>query len=369
MANNNDLLYQVALTMVPQIGPVQAKLLLQHCNIEEIFHAKRSFLERIEGIGPVRASCITSFRDFNLAEKEIRFIEKYNIRTLFITDEKYPRRLLTCYDSPTLLYFKGDLNLNAEKIISVIGTRHNSDYGRMITEKLIKELAGTGIVVISGLAFGIDAIAHKAALKNNLSTVAVLAHGLDQVYPYEHRHLATEMIKNGGGMLTEFRSLTKPDKHNFPSRNRIVAGMSDAVVVIETGAKGGSMITVDLANGYNKDVFAIPGRATDAKSTGCHDLIRTNKAQLITSGDELLEIMQWKNSEKSLPKKIQRELFIELAPEEKIIIEILKEKNAVHIDEINLRSGLSSSTIAGAVLNLEMQGVVRARPGKFYVLE
>lgn len=366
---SKELLYQMALTMIPNIGPVQAKLLLQHCNAEEIFHAKKTFLEKIEGIGPVRAASIVAFRDYAQVEEEIKFIEKYKIKTLFITDTNYPKRLLNCYDSPTLLYYKGEADLNNDKIVAIIGTRSNTDYGKQVTEKLVKDLAGQQVLITSGLAFGVDAIAHKSAVKNGLPTVGALAHGLDQVYPFDHSSLAKDMIRNGGGLLTEFRSLTRPDKHNFPSRNRIVAGMSDAIIVVETGIKGGSMITAELANGYNKDVFAFPGKTIDIKSAGCNYLIRNNKAMLITDAAELLQVMQWEeklSNKKDLKK--QRELFVEMTAEEKIIVTILQEKEIVHIDEINSKSGLSSSAIAGAILNLELQGLVISSPGKLYKL-
>ena len=366
---NHELLYQIALTLVPQIGPVQAKILLQHCNPEEIFHAKRSFLEKIEGIGNIRAASIASFRDFSRAEQEIRFIEKFRITPLFIGDPGYPKRLLTCYDSPVMLYYKGNADLNPVKTISVIGTRNHTEYGKQVTEKLIRDLADQSVLILSGLAFGIDAVAHKSALKNNLPTVAVLAHGLDQVYPPEHLSLARDIVKENGGLLTEFRSHSKPDKHNFPSRNRIVAGMSDAVIVIETGIKGGSMITAELGNGYNKDVFAVPGRATDTKSAGCNELIRTNKAVLVSDAQELIDLMQWEDKKSTLnEKKKQRELFIELSAEEKILVEILHKKNLVQIDELKLTCGLSNSMIAKCILNLEIQGIIETLPGKQYRL-
>lgn len=365
----NDLLYQVALTLVPNIGPVQAKILLQHCEAEEIFHAKKAYLEKIEGIGPIKAASITAFKDFSEAEEEIKFIEKYKIKTLFLSDKDYPQRLLNCYDSPTLLYYKGEADMNASKIIAIIGTRSHTDYAKQVTEKIVKELAEQNVIIISGLAFGVDAIAHKAALKNDLPTVGVLAHGLDQIYPYEHAGLAKDMIKHAGGLLTEFRSKTKPDKHNFPTRNRIVAGMSDATVVIETGIKGGSMITAELANGYNKDVFALPGKVTDTKSAGCNYLIKNNKAMLLTDGKEILEVMGWEEKKSQKTKiKSQKELFIELSKDEKIVVEILKEKDSAHIDEINLKSGLSSSAVAAAILNLELQNVMVSLPGKIYRL-
>ena len=365
---NSELLYQLGLTLVPNIGPVQAKILLQHCEAEEIFHAKKSFLEKIEGIGTVRAASIVSFRDFSEAEEEIKFIEKYKIKTLFLTDKDYPQRLLNCYDSPTLLYYKGDADLNASKIIAVIGTRSHTDYAKQVTEKLVKEIAAQNVTVISGLAFGVDAIAHKAAMKNNLPTIGVLAHGLDHIYPSEHSGLAKEIIKENGGLLTEFRSNTKPDKHNFPTRNRIVAGMSDATIVIETGVKGGSMITAELANGYNKDVFAFPGKVTDAKSAGCNYLIKNNKAMLLTDAEELLQVMGWEERKKKSEARSQKKLFIELSPDEKIIVDILRQKDTINIDELNMNSGLSSSAVAAAILSLELQNVMVSLPGKLYRL-
>lgn len=364
---SDQLLYQLALTYIPGIGPVQAKLLLQHCEAEEIFHAKRSFLEKIEGIGPTRAKAIAAFTDFKRAEEEIRFIEKYAICPLFISDKDYPKRLLNCYDSPILLFYKGNSDLNAEKTIALIGSRSHTEYARQVVDKLVAELASHHITIISGLAYGVDALAHKAALRNGLPTVGVLAHGLNQVYPPEHTGLAKEMIRQGG-LLTEFGSRSKPDKHNFPVRNRIVAGMSDAVIVVETGIKGGSMITAEIANNYNKDVFALPGKITDAKSAGCNFLVKQNKAILLTDGEQLLETMGWLVKQKKKSRIIQQRLFAELKPEEQTITRILENKEAVHIDEINARSGMSTSSVAAAILSLELQNVVVSLPGKQYCL-
>jgi DNA processing protein len=364
---SKDLLYQIALTLIPNIGPVQAKLLLQHCEAEEIFHAKKHFLEKIEGIGPVRATAISSFKNFSEAEAEIKFIEKYKIKPLFLTNPAYPKRLLNCYDSPTMLYYKGEADLNTEKTIAIIGTRSCTDYAKQVTEKLIKDLVTANVTIVSGLAYGVDALAHKAAIKNNLPTIGCLAHGLDQIYPTEHSSLAKDMIKQGGGLLTEFRSKTKPDKHNFPSRNRIVAGMCDATVVVETSIKGGSIITAELANGYNKDVFAFPGKTIDAKSEGCNHLIKNNKAVLITNTEDITATLGWQTNKKIKAKK-QKELFIELTADEKIIASIISEKETAPIDEINQKSGLSSSAVAAAILNLELQNVIVSLPGKLYRL-
>ncbi len=364
---HSELLYQLALTLVPNIGDVHAKVLVQHFgDATAVFKAKQSLLEKLEGIGEVRAKSIKAFNDFHLAESELKFIEKYKIRPLFLTDEAYPKRLLNCYDSPTLLFYKGTADLNSSKIISIVGTRNNTDYGKAFTEGLVSDLAAQNIVIVSGLAFGIDAMAHKAAIKYGLPTIGVVGHGLNKIYPSQHAQLAKEMITAGGGILTEFFHNIKPDKHNFPLRNRIVAGMSDATIVVETAVKGGSMITAKLADGYNRDVFAVPGRTTDKGSAGCNHLIKYNKAILLTDADELLDVLGWK--EKKAKAKKQRELFIELTPDEENVLQLLQTKEALHIDEINSVSGLSSSTVAAAILNLELQGIVQSHPGKMYKL-
>ncbi|MEP6711785.1 MAG: DNA-processing protein DprA [Ferruginibacter sp.] len=364
---NNDLLYQIALTQIPNIGDVHAKALINiYGDAASIFKAPKKELENIEGIGTVRANSIKSFHDFTCCEEEIAFIEKYKITPLFITDEKYPQRLLNCYDSPALLYYRGNADLNNAKIVSIVGTRNHSDYGKQICEKLVEELKEQNILIVSGLAFGIDTIAHKSALKNNLQTVAVLAHGLDRIYPSQNKSLAKQMTTQGG-LLTDFKSSTNPDKQNFPKRNRIVAGICDALVVIESSKKGGSLITAELANSYNKDVFTIPGRATDIKSEGCNYLIKNNKASLITGAGDLLEMMNWDENKKINPKK-QRELFIELTPDEKIVIDILQQQDAIQIDELYFKTGLSSSAVASALLMLEMQSVILSLPGKVYKL-
>jgi len=366
---NSDLLHQLALTLVPNIGDVHAKILVQHFgDATSVFEAKVSQLEKIEGIGTVRARSIKHFNDFATAEKELKFIEKFKIKTLFINDKDYPRRLLNCYDSPTLLFYKGTADLNVSKIVAIVGTRSNTDYGKVFTEKLVKDLSTHNILIVSGLAFGIDSFAHKAAIKNNLKTIGVVGHGLDKIYPTEHTALAKDMIKEEGGILTEFFSGTKPDKHNFPLRNRVVAGLCDATVIVETNIKGGSMITAKLADAYNRDVFAVPGRTIDKNSGGCNYLIKNNKAILLTDAEELIDLMGWADKKSKVKSQKQRDLFIEMTVEEKIIVQLLQEKNAVAIDEINLQSGLTSSAVAAAILNLEFQGVVASMPGKMYKL-
>jgi DNA processing protein len=363
----HDVLYQVALTLVPQIGDVHAKALVGHFgDAQSVFKARKKDLENLEGMGTVRASNIKAFTNYKRCEEELAFIEKYKITPLFINQPTYPKRLLNCYDSPVLLYYRGNTDINQQKIISVVGTRNNSDYGKTVCETLLQNLANEKILIVSGLAFGIDTIAHKAALKNNLDTVGVLAHGLDRIYPAQNKTLARQMTEQGG-LLTEFMSNTNADKQNFPKRNRLVAGMCDVVLVVETGKKGGSLITAELGNNYNKDVFAIPGRTTDVNSEGCNYLIKNNKAALINDADDLLEMMGWSSQLKKQTAK-QTQLFIELSDDEKIIVNLLQQQAQVHIDELYLKSGLSSSAVAAALLMLEMQGVIICLPGKMYKL-
>ena len=362
-----DTIYQIALTMINGIGAVQAKNLFDHFeNAVAVFKASKKELSSIDGIGEMKAKEIKAFDLWSDAEKEIAFCEKHHIDILFLNDENYPKRLLNCYDAPTVLYYRGTANLNQHKIISIIGTRNNTDYGKQITENIIEELAAHQVLIVSGLAFGIDSIAHKTALQQHLPTVGVLAHGLDTIYPSQHKAMAKEMLLNGG-LLTEFKQSTKPDKHNFPRRNRIVSGMSDATIVIETAAKGGSMITAELTYNYNRDLFAVPGKITDSKSSGCLKLIQQQKAIVFTSVEDFLFEMGWQDNKKNMVKK-QRELFIELTADEKILVNILKEKESLTIDEIYLQSGLSSSSVAAAILNLELQNVLLSLPGKVYKL-
>jgi len=362
--SQNDLRYQIALTLINGIGVVQAKQLMEHFgDAESIFKARRKDLDLMEGIGEIKARQIKDFTDFTTAEEEIEFCEKHHISVLFLTDKNYPQRLLTCYDAPTLLYYRGNADLNAPKIISIVGTRNNTDYGKQITEKFIEEIRAQNVLIVSGLAFGIDGIAHKAALQNKMATVGVLGHGLDIIYPSLHKSLAKEMLLNGG-LLTEYRKNTQPDKYSFPRRNRIVAGMSDVTLVIETAAKGGSMITAELAYNYNRDLFALPGKVTDKRSSGCLTLIRQNKAVLFTNAAEFMDDMGWEQRPVAPPK--QKDLFVELNDNEKIIVTLLKEKETVSIDELYLKSGLSSSSVAAALLNLELQNILVSLPGKMY---
>jgi DNA processing protein len=353
--------HQLALTMVPDLGPILRKKLIQHFEkASSIFSAKKKELAAVEGIGDWVARQIKIWDDFSLVEDELLFIEKNKIQTLFLTDDFYPQRLLNCYDSPTLLYWKGNGDLNTKKTIAIIGTRNNTNYGKQVTETLIKQLP-KDVLVISGLAYGIDAIAHKAALNNHLQTIGVLGHGLDDLYPAQNKSLAKEILEQGG-LLTEFKQKTKPDKHNFPRRNRVVAGLADATLVIETDSKGGSMITADLAFNYNKEVFAVPGRLNDAKSNGCLQLIQQNKAAVYTDAAYLLESMGWTSTKKQVKKQL--EIFALLSPEEQTVVNILASKAQFTIDELCATTHLSSSKMAGILLSLELQNVVQIIPGK-----
>lgn len=357
---DENVFYRIALTLIPNIGPVHARTLLSaYPNAKTIFKTPVSKLERLPGIGNVRAKAVRSFKDFHLVEKEIAFIEKNHIQLIEITDNNYPKRLMNCDDAPIILYYKGNLDLNTQRIIAVIGTRHNTEYGRMLCERFIAELP-KDILVVSGLAHGIDSIVHKSCLKNNIGTVGVLGHGLDRIYPSQNKVLAKQMLEHGG-LLTDFISETNPDRENFPKRNRIVAGMCDATVVIESGNSGGSIITADIAASYNRDVFAFPGRVSDTYSDGCNALLFYNKAQLIRNAADLLYWMNWEDTKKNT---IQRSIFLELDAEEQIIADHLKEKE-MHIDEMT-DWGFTPGKLSGLLLNLELKGALSALPGKRY---
>lgn len=357
----DTLMYTIALTLIPGIGAVHARHLLTSYNDPRyVFKASLKQLEKVEGIGPIRARLIKSFHAFDQAENELRFIEKNNIRPLLITDTDYPKKLLHCDDAPLILYYKGQANLNADKTVAIIGTRHHTPYGRQLCESFVAALP-PDVLVVSGLAHGIDSIAHKSALHFNLPTVGVLGHGLDRIYPSQNRSLAKHMLEQGG-LLTDFVSNTNPDKENFPKRNRIVAGMCDATVVIESGLSGGSIITAALANSYNRDVFAFPGRIHDCFSEGCNELIRNHKAALIRNTQDFLDWMNW-NTPETVPV-IQRSLFPELSENEQKVANLLQQAEA-HIDELS-DTGFTPGTLSALLLSLEMKGWVMSLPGKKY---
>jgi DNA processing protein len=367
---SDELLYQIGLTLINGIGDGHAKNLLAYCgSAGAVFEANKSSLLKIPGVGEIVANAVINGKTIlHEAEQEIRFIEENNIAPLFFTDTDYPHRLKFCNDSPILLYYKGNANLNAQKIVAVVGTRLPTEYGKEQTEKFISELKGSGILVVSGLAYGIDVLAHKKALENDLDTVGVVAHGLDRIYPQLHESIAMKMQKMGG-ILTDFKSGTNPDAVNFPKRNRIVAGMCDALVVMESKRDGGSLITATIANSYNKDVFAFPGRANDPQSEGCNAIIKMNRASLIENAADLFYSMGWDTEMTEKKKKMnQIPLPLKLSEEEQKIINAFANKKQVHMDEISYVSSFPISKVSSLLLQLEFSNIIRSHPGKMYSL-
>lgn len=369
MASPDKLLYRIALTQINGVGDILSKMLLQAVGDEEaIFKSSRKSLLAIQGIASKLVDEILNPKVLIRAEKELAFIDKNNISTYFITDEDYPSRLKDCSDSPILFYFKGKANLNAQKIISIVGTRNSTNYGNEFCNTFIQELSSevNDLLVVSGLAYGIDINAHKAALKNDMPTIGVLAHGLDRIYPHAHRQTAIEMLEKGG-LLSDFPSNTEPDKFNFVRRNRIVAGLADATIVVESSAKGGSLITADIANSYCRDVFAVPGKTTDSKSIGCNNLIANHKGDLLASTQYFLQQMGWdKQSVRHANKPKQQELFIELNNEEQSIVNILSAQDSLHVDQLATHTQIPVYQLFPILLNLELKGVIKNMPGNFY---
>jgi len=367
---NQDLIYQIGITLVKGIGNITAKQIIDTLgDVSLLFKEKKHLLERIPGISRRIISEIYNLEVLRRAEKEILFIEKNKIAPLFITDKDYPERIKDCVDAPVLLYFRGNVNFNQEKVISIVGTRNASVYGREVTEKIIAELADLcpEILIISGLAYGIDIYSHKASLKNNLSTVGVLAHGLDRIYPHVHRNIAIEMLENGG-LLTDFMSETTPDRQNFVKRNRIVAGISDCTIVIESAKKGGALITANIADSYSKDVFAVPGKVTDSYSLGCNDLIKQKKAALITNAEDIFREMCWNNEKTDSKKSVQRSLFVDLTAEEQMVVDLLAQSESMQLNNMAVELNISVSKLAFLLFELEMKGVIRCMPGGIYRL-
>jgi DNA processing protein len=366
---NQDLIYQIGITLVKGIGNITAKQIIDTLgDVSLLFKEKARLLEQIPGISKKIISEIRNPAVLRRAEKEIMFIEKNKITPLFIKNTGYPERLKDCVDAPVLLYFRGNANLNTQKIISLVGTRNASSYGKEVTEKILCDIAEfcPDVLVVSGLAYGIDICSHKGALKNNLPTVGVLAHGLDRIYPYVHRNIAVEMLEIGG-LLTEFLSGTTPDRQNFVKRNRIVAGMSDCTIVIESAGKGGALITASIADSYNRDVFAVPGKITDAYSLGCNNLIKYKKAALITSAEDIFREMCW-NDEKNNKQKqaVQRSVFVDLSEEERPIVELLNQSEGMQLNTMAIELNLPISKLSFLLFELEMKGVIRCMPGGIY---
>lgn len=361
-----SLLHNVALSFVKNLGPVAAKSLMAYLGgAEEVFRTSPVKMATIPGIGEKRASQWDFDSALKFAEKEMLFAEKQGIDIIYYTDARYPKRLKNCADSPILLYAKGKMELNMPKVISIVGTRNATDYGKQLCHQLVEELQQYNVLIVSGLALGIDVAAHKECLKMNVPTVGVLGHGLDRLYPNLNRPTADKMLANGG-LLTEYPSGTTPDRENFPQRNRIVAGMADATVVIEASLKGGALITAEIANSYNRDVFAFPGRLDDVYSEGCNFLIRNNKASLLTCVADLAFSLGWEKADNAKPVE-QFSLPLDLTHDERLIFDILQQnKTPLAIDELTIKANMPMSSLAMNLLNMEMQGYIRSLPGKTY---
>lgn len=360
-----SLVHKIALTLIKSVGHVTAKNLLGHFGSAElVFSATIKQLMEIPGIGPATASEIINNNAIKLAEDQLRFLEKHKIQVLFFGDDNYPKRLMECFDAPILLYFRGSVDLNHARIVSIVGTRKATDYGRYLCRQLAEVLSAYDVIIISGLAYGIDVTAHKESLQYNIPTVGVLAHGLDRIYPQLHLAVAQKMVYKGG-LITEFPLQTNPDKENFPKRNRIIAGLADATIVVEATLKGGALITADIANSYDRDVYAFPGRANDEYSEGCNFLIKTNRAALINHAKDFVYYMGWDSVIPKAPQQIQ--LPLGLSKEEKLITDLLQISSA-RIDELGIKCSISQSKLAMHLLNLEMQGILISLPGKVYKL-
>lgn len=359
-----DLQQQIALTLLPHFGKKRIRTILKHIgSAADFFNVSIKELKGIPGISEKQLLKLNRDLALKLAEPYANYIAKSEFRVHFYLDETFPKRLNECADAPLLLYSTGEMNLNPPKTVSIVGTRNATAYGNQICEDLIRSLAGKDILVVSGLAYGIDISIHKLCVQYKLQTVAVLGHGLDRLYPAIHRRTAREMLEKGG-LLTEFLPGTSPDRENFPMRNRIVAGMTDATIVVESGMKGGSLITAELANDYNRDVFAFPGDINREYSKGCNYLIQKNKAHLISSPREFLNLMEWEG----FPNAKQLDLFGKLNEKEKVIVSCLKEKIELSFDSLINYTKLSFPELSGHLLNLEFSGWIKTFPGKIYRL-
>ena len=361
---DNDLIYKIALTQIPKVGSVTAKNLISYCGgVKEVFSKSKSFLKKVPGIGETLAANIYSFDGFEAVHEEIYFINQNKVDVHFLLDNSYPHRLKQIPDCPIVVYSKGSSNLNPEKCIAIVGTRKMTSYGKQFVHKLIEEISVYQPTIVSGLAYGVDVQAHKQSLKYDLPTFGVVAHGLDQVYPSLHRPIVQEMIKNKGAVISEYTSKTIPIKENFPMRNRLVAGMVDAVIVIESANKGGSLITAELANQYNRDVLALPGAINQKYSAGCNYLIKKNKAHLIEGVEDLVQLLNW---DVQIEKKVQKPLFQDFTDNQQKLFSIIHENTEVGIDHLQSKSGFISSLLAITLLELEMKNCIVSLPGKRY---
>jgi DNA processing protein len=362
--SEENLYYLMALLRIDGVGDIMAKKLLTHFGTaENVLNAKTSQLAGIDGVGAVLLKNLKDKAVYEKAKQELNFIQNHNIDVLHFQDEKYPERLKHCIDGPVLLFTSGNINLSNRKIISIVGTRQITSYGTEFCRKFIEDLAPLDPIIVSGFAYGVDIVAHQLAMDHNLQTIGVVAHGLNQIYPKPHKKYVAKMEQNGG-FMTEFWSTTNPDKENFVRRNRIVAGMTEATIVIESADRGGSLITANMANDYNRDVFAVPGRVTDKYSQGCNNLIKTQKANVLTSAADLIYILNWDIKKEAKP--IQKQLFVTLDDDEQKVYDYLLKTGKELMDIIALHCDFPIYRISGLLLNMELKGVIRPLPGKMF---
>lgn len=364
---HDEQFHQLALTLVPGLGDVLVKTLISYVgSAQEVFKLPIPKLVKVPGIGPNIARAIRKY-DLNEAERERKLLEKNKVKTFFYTDKKYPQRLRNIYDAPALLYVSGNIDLNHARMLAIVGTRNATENGKGFVRDLVKDLTGLSVVIVSGLAYGIDVEAHKTALKHQIPTVGVIASGLGTIYPSVHAKYARKMIDNGG-IVTEYSYNTGLDPARFPARNRIIAGLSDATIVVEAAHKGGALITADLASGYDREVFAVPGRYKDEYSAGCNQLIKNNIAQMITSAEDLQYYMQWPEEDVPQPPELLLEEK-DFNSEEWAVISILqKNGESLQIDDISWKSNINLGQLATILLNLEFKGIIQSMPGKKYAL-
>jgi DNA processing protein len=361
--------YLIALTLIPAVGSITARKLIAYTgSAKAVFSEKKSNLQKIPGIGSFLAGSINPLQVLGQADRELLFIEKNSIKVLTIIEKDYPERLKQCADAPLVLYLKGKNVLNAPKVLSIVGTRNATEYGIEQCRKIIRDLTENNhqVLIVSGLAYGVDAQAHMAALQYGQETIAVLAHGLHTLYPNAHKNLASRITENGA-LLTDFGVGDNPERNNFLKRNRIIAGLADATLVVESGKKGGALITADLAISYNRDVFAVPGRANDTMSDGCNRLIRDNKAALVQGFADIEYLLGWDIKEKTNQPR-QARLFVELSGDELKIVEELKKEDRLSPDILSLRTGMPVSKISATLLKMEFKALVSVLPGNYYRL-
>ncbi|MGB3545599.1 MAG: DNA-processing protein DprA [Saprospiraceae bacterium] len=365
---SSALLYRIALTRVPNVGPITSRTLISYCGgAEAVFQASVRELCKIPGINQVTARAIQQPEPLREAERELTFTDRHDIRVISYLDPDYPARLRNYPAAPTLFYYRGEADLNAVRTIAVVGTRQMKDYGARHTQRIIAELQPYAPLVISGLAFGVDGAAHRQCLAQNLPTLGVMGSGMQHIYPAAHRDLARRMVEAGGGLLTEYPSWSSPDREHFPARNRIVAMLSDAIVVIQTARKGGSIITAQMGNEYKKIVFALPGRADDSLSDGCNWLIKTDRARLIQSAEDIVHHLKWQQTTDE-PK--QARLFADLSLPEQAVIDLLPMEagQGVSVDEMSYRLQTDANQLASLLLQMECKDLIRALPGNRYGL-